>query len=58
MKEDKKIIRGFVLTVVWTIFVMLTLAGLVTAGERTEYITTGNEPETVKSDFEILKSPD
>lgn len=52
MSEDKKIIRSFVLTVIWTLFITLTFAGLVTAGERTEFITTGKEPATVKSDIE------
>ncbi len=47
MKESKKIVRIFVLTTIWIIFTTLTLAGLVTASERTEYINSGKETETI-----------
>ncbi len=48
MNEIKNVARKFFLTVVWIFFVLLTLTGIVSAGERTEYINSGKEPQTVK----------
>lgn len=48
MSETKKLVRRFLLTIVWTFFVLLTLTGIVRAGERTEFINSGKEPQTVK----------
>lgn len=48
MNETKKVARRFLLTVVWIFFVLLTLTGIVSAGERTEYVNSGKEPQTVK----------
>lgn len=50
MNEYKRVMRFFILTVIWTLFFSVTLAGLVTAGERTRYISTGEEASTVKFD--------
>lgn len=47
MSEDKKIIRMFIIVVVWVVFTAVTLSGLVTAAERTEFISTGKEAVTV-----------
>ena len=47
MNETKKLMRFFILTTVFIMFVTLTLAGLVTAAERTEYINSGKETETI-----------
>ena len=46
MNESKKIIRGFAITTIWILFVTITLAGIVTAAEKTEYINSGKE-ETI-----------
>ncbi len=54
MSETKKITRQFILTVIWTLFVAFTIYGLVSAGERTEYIRSGKEPQTVKFDIAEL----
>lgn len=51
MNECKKVVRGFILTVIWTLFFTVTLYGLLTAGERTRYISTGEEAQTVKFDI-------
>ena len=48
MSETKKLTRKFILIVIWTLFVAFTLCGLVSAGEKTEYIRSGKEPQTVK----------
>lgn len=48
MNETKKLVRKFILTVIWTLFISLTLSGLIFAGERTAYISSGKEPQTVK----------
>ena len=48
MTETKKLTRKFILIVIWTLFVTFTLCGLVSAGEKTEYIRSGKEPQTVK----------
>lgn len=48
MSETKKVARKFLLTVIWTLFILLTLSGIISAGERTEYINSGKEPQTVK----------
>ena len=48
MNEYKKIVRGFILTVIWTLFVTVTLCGIITAGERTRFVSTGEESVTVK----------
>lgn len=47
MSETKKLTRRFILTVIWTLFVSLTLWGLISAGEQTEYIRSGKEPQTI-----------
>ena len=47
MKESEKIIRFFVIATIWILFVTVTLAGLVTAAEKTEYINSGKERETI-----------
>ena len=41
MSEKRKIIRAFVLTTVWILFFTITLAGVMTAGERTERVLFG-----------------
>ena len=51
MKEEKKIIRAFVLTIVWIFFAVCTLGGLITAKEQTALIYEGKEIETVKFSF-------
>lgn len=51
MSETKKTVRRFILTVVWTLFVTLTLSGLIIAGERTTFVSTGQEPSTVNFEF-------
>jgi hypothetical protein len=43
MKESEKIIRFFVIATIWILFVTVTLAGLVTAAEKTEYINRKQE---------------
>ncbi len=43
MDEYKKIIHRFKLFTVWVLFVSLTLAGLITAGERTRFVLTGEQ---------------
>lgn len=48
MTESKKTVRIFILTVIWILFIFLTLSGLVYAGEQTSYISNGKEPQTVK----------
>lgn len=47
MKESEKIIRFFVIATIWILFVTVTLAGLVTAAEKTEYINSGKERQTI-----------
>ncbi len=47
-KEEKKIARGFSLAVVWILFIVCTLSGLILAAEQTAYINDGTEIETVK----------
>ncbi len=47
MRETKKIVRIYILSVVWILFVTLTLSGIVIAGERTESVRSGKEPETI-----------
>ena len=49
MTETKKLFRFFILSTVWVLFVTLTLAGIVTAAERTEYINSGKEIKTITS---------
>ncbi len=51
MTETKRCIRRFILTVVWTLFFAGTLCGIITAGERTEFIRSGKEPTTVVFDI-------
>lgn len=46
-KEEEKIIRIFQLITVWTLFLSVTVAGLILADARTEYIGSGKEAETV-----------
>ena len=48
MRETKKIVRRYLLTVIWIFFILLTLTGTICAGERTEYVNSGKEPQTVK----------
>lgn len=48
MSETKKIVRRFLLTVIWMLFILLTLSGVISAGEKTEYVNSGKEPQTVK----------
>ena len=48
MSESKKIARRFLLTVIWVLFILLTFSGIINAGEKTEYINSGKEPQTVK----------
>ena len=43
MNEKRKILRAFVITIVWILFFAVTLSGIVTAGERTERIMTGEQ---------------
>ena len=47
MKESKKIMRFFIITTIWILFVTITLAGLVTAAEKTEFINSGKESQTI-----------
>ena len=47
MKESEKIMRNFFLTTIWILFISLTLSGLVTAAEKTEFINSGKEIQTV-----------
>lgn len=51
MTEYKRVVRCFILTVIWVLFFTVTLTGIVTAGERTRYISTGEEASTVKFDI-------
>lgn len=51
MKEAKRIIRIFILTMVWIIFAVCTLCGLITAKEQTARIYEGKEPRTVQYSF-------
>ena len=48
MSETKKITRRFLLTVIWVLFILLTLSGVISAGEKTEYVNSGKEQQTVK----------
>ncbi|MBR3868845.1 MAG: hypothetical protein IKM66_05965 [Clostridia bacterium] len=57
MNETKKVARRFLLTVVWIFFVLLTLTGIVSAGERTEYVNSGKEPQTVKINNNLSVEP-
>lgn len=50
MREDRKIIRRMTLVIIWTLFIALTLSGLVTAYEQTRFINEGTEIETVISE--------
>ena len=47
MTETKKLVRKFILFVLWTSFVVFTVFGLISAGERTEFVFSGKEPQTV-----------
>ncbi len=47
MTEFKKIIRFFIISTIWILFATVTLAGLVTAAERTEFINSGKEMQTI-----------
>ena len=51
MTETKKLARRFIFTVIWIIFITLTLFGLISAGEKTEFVLSGKEPQTVKTEF-------
>ena len=56
MTETKKLVRKFILFVLWTSFVVFTIHGLISAGERTEFVFSGKESQTVrieKTDNEI-----
>lgn len=48
MSETKNVARKFMLTVIWVLFVLFTLSGIVSAGEKTEYVNSGKEPQTVR----------
>lgn len=54
-QEEKKIIRGFSLAVVWILFIACTLSGLIFAAEQTAYMNDGTEIETVKIDNVQMK---
>ncbi len=43
MSEYKKIVHRFKLFTVWVLFFSLTLTGLITAGERTRFMITGEQ---------------
>ena len=51
MTEAKKTARRFIFTVIWILFVALTLCGLISAGEKTEFVLSGKEPHTVKTEI-------
>ena len=51
MTETKKTARRFAFAVIWIVFIALTLFGLISAGEKTEFVLSGKEPQTVKSDI-------
>ena len=56
MTETKKLVRRYILFVLWILFVVFTICGLISAGERTEFILSGKESPTVrieKTDDEI-----
>ena len=50
-KEEAKIIRVFTFVIIWIIFAVCTLCGLIKSGEQTAYMYEGKEIETVKFDF-------
>lgn len=45
--QEKRVIRTFEMIIIWTLFVSLTLSGLVIANDRTAYISGNEENETV-----------
>ena len=51
MTETKKLSRRFIFTVIWITFISLTLCGLIRAGEKTEFVLSGKEPQTVKTEI-------
>lgn len=53
-KEEKKLIRAFMMILTWTLFAALTASGLLFAAARTAYIQEGKEYETVSlNDFSV-----
>lgn len=55
MTETKKIARRFTFAVIWIVFITLTLFGLISAGEKTEFVLNGKEPDTIKTEFVYKK---
>ena len=53
MTDSEKIVRRFLLSVIWISFCAFTLTGLLVANARTTYMHTGKETETVNAE-EIL----
>ena len=51
MTESKKTARRFAFAVIWIDFVALTFFGLISAGEKTVFILSGKEPQTVKTEI-------
>lgn len=48
MKEEYRIRRRMTLIIVWTLFVSLTAAGLISAYNQTRYVNEGYEAVTVR----------
>ena len=51
MTETKKLAQRFIFVVIWILFITLTLFGLISAGEKTEFVLSGKEPHTVKTEI-------
>ena len=47
MTEEKRLKRRMIIVTVWTLFITLTLAGLIVAYNQTRYVLEGYEPETI-----------
>ena len=47
MKESERISKIYIFIVIWTVFIAVTLTGIVVAAEKTEYVSSGKEAETV-----------
>ncbi len=45
--EENKIVRIYKMIIVWTLFTALTVYGMISAAEKTAFISDGKETETI-----------
>ena len=45
--EENKIVRIYKMIIVWTLFTAITVYGMISAAEKTAFISDGKETETI-----------